>query len=83
MSPDELKRIDARWKSDMDKKVDALISFTTEYRPLLASLTAREAERAEFWREMRKHAAKVGIGSVLTSGLYAIWLWIQKFAGKL
>ena len=37
---------------------------------------AREEERIKFWTQMREHAAKWGIISVLSGLFYAMWLGI-------
>lgn len=47
---EELKRIDASWKSDVDFKLDALLEFHSKYSPLLVMLTEREQDR----RALRK-----------------------------
>lgn len=45
ITPDEIRRIEARWKSDVDLKLDAIISFNDTYRPLLTLLLEREIAR--------------------------------------
>lgn len=43
MSEEEIRKIEARWKSDVDVKLDKLLSFHEEYGPLLLKLAARES----------------------------------------
>lgn len=45
MSPDEIKRIETQWKSDVDLKLDRLVSFADKYEKLLDLLLAREQAR--------------------------------------
>lgn len=74
MDADEIRRIEARWKSDVDLKLDRMIAFLVKYEPYLESAVAREKKRAEFWERMAEHAAKWGMVSILTGVFYAIWL---------
>jgi len=46
----EFKRYDTRWKSDVDKKLDALVSFSEKYDNLLDVLLRRERERERLRR---------------------------------
>lgn len=46
----EFKRYDTRWKSDVDKKLDALVSFSEKYDNLLDVLLKRERERERLRR---------------------------------
>jgi ribosomal protein S3AE len=48
MSDDEIRRIEARWKSDIEKKVDSLVAFASEYQDFLRILIKREQRRLEF-----------------------------------
>lgn len=41
----EFKRYDTRWKSDVDKKLDALVTFSEKYDNLLDVLLRWEQER--------------------------------------
>lgn len=78
LTPEEIKRIEGRWKSDVDLKLDRLVKFADTHEPFLTLLLEREKERVEFWKAMRQHAAKVGIGSLITGGFYALWLGIKQ-----
>lgn len=82
LTPEEIKRLEGRWKSDVDLKLDRLVKFADTHEPFLALLLEREQERAEFWKAMRQHAAKVGIGSLITGGFYAMWLGIKQVLAR-
>ena len=45
MTPEEIKLVEARWKSDVDKKLDQLVSFADKYEQLLDMLMERERDR--------------------------------------
>lgn len=47
-SPEELDRLDKRWKSDVDLKLDTLVRFADEYRDFLKMLLVREKKRESF-----------------------------------
>lgn len=55
LSDEELRRIDGRWKSDVDRKsdidlkLDKLVAFATKYESLLVLLTEREQRRKARW----------------------------------
>ena len=74
MDAEEIRRIETRWKSDVDLKLDRLIAFLDKYERYLESATERERRRGEFWERMGEHAAKWGMISLLTGAFYAIWL---------
>ena len=44
----ELKRLEGRWKSDVDLKLDRLVTFADKYEGLLDALFRRELRRAKF-----------------------------------
>lgn len=44
-TPEELKMIEARWKSDVDFKLDAMLEFMEEFKPLMKMLAEREARK--------------------------------------
>jgi len=48
ISDDELRRQDGRWKSDVDLKLDKLLTFSQTYGQLLSLLLAREQSRKKF-----------------------------------
>ena len=49
ISDEELRRIEGRWKSDVDLKLDRLVKFAADYEHLLALLSAREQKRLKLW----------------------------------
>lgn len=64
-TPEEIRRLETRWKSDVDLKLDRLIRFVDKYEGYLESLTLREKNRAEFYDRLKEHVAKWGIIGVL------------------
>ena len=74
MDAEEIRRIETRWKSDVDLKLDRLIAFLEKYERYLESATQREKKRAEFWERMGEHAAKWGMISIISGAFYAIYL---------
>lgn len=54
LTPDDIRRIEARWKSDVDLKLDALIAaeeaHREKYDAFIDMLIQRERSRAEFRR---------------------------------
>ena len=45
LTPARLREIEGRWKSDVDLKLDSLVSFAKEYEDLLKLLIERERQR--------------------------------------
>lgn len=46
--PEEYRRIESRWKSDVDIKLDRLVTFADKYETLLDALFKRELRWARF-----------------------------------
>lgn len=75
-SPEQLKRLEQNWKSDVDLKLDKLLEFADKYQGFLEILIQREKERAELRRAVIDKtlsalivAAVVGLLSLAWSGL--------------
>lgn len=73
---DQLRRIEAQWKSDIEMKVDALVSFAEEYRAFLKVLIERERNRQAFQRAVIEHTLKslilagfVAVGALIWTGM--------------
>lgn len=78
LTPEEIKRIDRSWKSDMDYKVDRLVRFADTHEPFLNVLLEREKARAKFWQDLSAHVAKVGAWSVISALFYAAFLGLKQ-----
>lgn len=76
LTPERLKEIETRWKSDVDKKLDYVVKFIDEYGPMVKMLMEREIDR----RALRKAiiektlaglvwGAIVSIGALIWTGL--------------
>ena len=74
MDAEEIRRIDTRWKSDVDVKLDRLVRFVEKYDSYLYAATNRERKSAEFWDRMKEHAAKWGMISIISGAFYAMYL---------
>ena len=85
MTEEEIKRIDASWKSDVDKKLDRVISiaerfslFQSSYEEYLKSALEREMNSKK-WR--RAVMEKTTVGFVWAAiGFFAVssWEYIQR-----
>lgn len=85
LTPERLKEIEARWKSDVDKKLDAMQVQLDDLRKVGASLTAQLAELNSILAIgkggvsltffLAKMAAALG---VLGTAIYALKTWILK-----
>lgn len=64
-TPEEIRRLETRWKSDVDLKLDRLVRFADKYEGYLEALTAREKRREEFYDRLKEHVVKWGVIGVL------------------
>lgn len=77
LTPDDIRRIEARWKSDVDLKLDALIAaeraHRDKYDAFIDMLIKREQSRAE----LRKAIIEKGIIalSIYFVGLLGTVMW--------
>ena len=78
ISPEELKRIETRWKSDVDVKLDNLVAFAEKYGQFLDMLIERERQRERLRSAIIEKtlsglilAAVVALFSLAWSGLNA------------
>ena len=76
ISPEELKRIETRWKSDVDVKLDNLVAFAEKYGQFLDMLIERERQRERLRSAIIEKtlsglilAAVVGLLSLAWAGL--------------
>jgi len=74
-TPDEIRRLETRWKSDVDLKLDKLVRFANEYEDLMKMLVQREKERAALRKSVIEKTlagliwmAVVGLVSLAWSG---------------
>ena len=64
-TPEEIRRLETRWKSDVDLKLDRLVAFADKYEGYLETLSERERHKAEFYDRLKEHVAKWGLIGVL------------------
>jgi len=76
MSDEEIRLLEARWKSDVDLKLDNLIARGQKYDAFLDMLIDREKRRAELQQSIINKtltglimAALIGLGSLAWAGL--------------
>ncbi len=62
------RNIEARWKSDMDAKVDSLVAFAKKYEALLEILIERERSRAA----MRRAVIEKTLSGLIWAGIVGI-----------
>ncbi len=76
----EMKQIEARWKSDVDFKLDALLEYNEKNAALLTLLTTREQRRVKVQQAIIDKsltaliwAGVVGLGTLVWSGVKTEW----------
>lgn len=76
LTEEEIRRIDATWKSDVEKKIDRMIAFMDKTERFIDVLIDREKSREEVRRAIIDKSitalvwgAFVGLGLLLASGL--------------
>lgn len=74
---DEFKRIETRWKSDMDKKVDRLVRFADAHEAFLILLVERETAR----KKLRDALIEKTIFALILGGVgavgTAVWSYLK------
>lgn len=68
MSPEEIKKIETKWKSDVDKKLDHLVAFIDRYNGLLIELAEREVNR----KALRKAVIEKSLSGLIWMGVAGI-----------
>ena len=81
MTDEEIRRIEARWKSDVDLKLDNLIKSFAKYEPMLAILIEREQERAAIRKAVIEKTLAGLIYSALIAVLVGAWHWTKDTLG--
>jgi len=75
-TPEELKRFENRWKSDVDLKLDRMVAFMDKTEKFLDMLIEREAGRAAVRKAIIDKSitalvwgAIVGLGALIVTGV--------------
>lgn len=78
LSEEELRRIEGRWKSDVDLKLDRLVRFADKYETLMQMLLDREKRRKDLWDAVIQ---KTTAGLLWAGVLFianALWTYIKR-----
>lgn len=90
LSPIEIRRLEAQWKSDVDLRLDKLVAFADEYEALLRMLIERERQREKLRQAVIEKtltglilAGIVGLLSLAWAGLKVDFSGVvETFKGK-
>lgn len=81
--PEEYRRLEARWKSDVDLKLDRLITFADKYDHFLEALIRKEVRWAKFQDAVIEKTLGALIWGALVFVALAAWHYVQaKILGK-
>ena len=82
MTPEEIRHIEATWKSDVDKKLDRLIKFADAYEMYLKLCLERELDK-KILRQAVIQKTTVGlIWLLLGITAMALWNYFLRSIGK-
>lgn len=82
LTPEEMKHIDARWKSDMDKKVDRLLRFANTYEEYLKLCLERELDSKKIRRAVIEKSLAGAIWVMASVVAIALWNYAREAIGK-
>jgi hypothetical protein len=78
---DEIRRIEAAWKSDTDKKLDRLVKFADNfeerYEGLLDLLVTRERRRAALWSAVIEKTLAGLVWAGIVAMCVGLWHYIK------
>lgn len=78
---DELRRIEASWKSDTDKKLDRLVKFADNfeerYERLLDLLVERERRRAALWSAVIEKTLAGLVWAGIVAMVLGLWQYVK------
>ena len=78
----DIRRTEARWKSDMDLKMDKLIAFTERYEPILKIILFREEEKAKLRQAIIEKSVIGAVWAFIAFAGVAIWSYVKHEAVK-
>lgn len=67
-TPERLREIEARWKSDVDRKLDRVVRFIDKNEALLIMLTEREIDR----KALRKAIIEKSLAGLIYGSVAAV-----------
>ena len=77
MTDEQIKSIEARWKSDVDRKLDALVEFVTKYEDYLKLCIEREMERKQVRRAIIEKSLASLVWSVVVAVGVSLWYMLK------
>lgn len=81
ISDEELRRIEAAWKSDTDKKLDQLVAFAanfeSRYEKLLDLLVERERRRAALWSAVIEKTLAGLVWAGMVAMVLGLWQYVK------
>lgn len=76
LTPDRIREIETRWKSDVDKKLDELMTFAKRYAAFLDMLVEREQAAAKMRAAIIEKSivaliwgVVIGFGTLIVTGM--------------
>lgn len=80
-TPDQLRLLEAQWKSDVDRKIDRMVAFMDKTEKFLDMMIDREAKRAQLRDAIITKSVLVLVGAAIVFVGHAIWnetnMWIE------
>lgn len=77
LTPERIKDIETRWKSDVDLKLDRLVAFANLYEPFLVEATQTLRERAALRRALIEKSLTGLIWAGLVFLAAAVWNYVK------
>ena len=78
MQEDEMRRIETRWKSDMDAKVDRLCHFADTYEAYLKLCLKREVDKDHLRQAIIEKLVDRGLWAGLVVLALAMWQYAKE-----
>ena len=77
MSPEEMRRIETQWKSDVDFKLDQLITFVKEYEDYLKLCLERERDKKALRDAVIEKSLVGAVWGIIVFFGIAAWAYIK------
>lgn len=83
LTPERIKEIETRWKSDVDLKLDRLVAFANSYEPFLALLLEREQSKAAFRKAVMEKTTVGLLMAAVALAANGLWEGVQQWIRNL